>query len=111
MSTARPPRPRRTWRREFACTVLLRMKTPYAPTTYSPSMTPADSYVIIQNARGHRVKTDAKDAVHLARLLRLGEVVAVAIPSVDQEAARTWFVPGKTAAVTSCAPGTDCRNC
>lgn len=37
---------------------------------------------------GDRVKTDAKDAVHLARLLRLDEVTAVAIPTVDQEAAR-----------------------
>ena len=37
---------------------------------------------------GDRVKTDAKDAVHLARLLRLDEITAVAIPSVDQEAAR-----------------------
>ncbi len=35
-----------------------------------------------------RVKTDARDAVHLARLLRLGEITPVAIPSVDQEAAR-----------------------
>jgi transposase len=37
---------------------------------------------------GDRVKTDAKDAVHLARLLRLGEVTAVAVPSIEQEAAR-----------------------
>ena len=37
---------------------------------------------------GDRVKTDAKDAVHLARLLRLDEVTAVGVPSVDQEAAR-----------------------
>ncbi len=35
-----------------------------------------------------RVKTDAKDAVHLARLLRLDEITPVAIPTVDQEAAR-----------------------
>ena len=37
---------------------------------------------------GDRVKTDAKDAMHLARMLRLGEVTAVAVPSVEQEAAR-----------------------
>ncbi|GJF03829.1 MAG TPA: IS110 family transposase [Mycobacteriales bacterium] len=37
---------------------------------------------------GDRVKTDAKDAVHLARLLRLGEITPVTVPSVDQEAAR-----------------------
>lgn len=37
---------------------------------------------------GDRVKTDAKDAVHLARLLRLDEVSPVAVPTVGQEAAR-----------------------
>lgn len=37
---------------------------------------------------GDRVKTDARDAVHLARLLRLDEITAVTVPSVDQEAAR-----------------------
>jgi transposase len=42
----------------------------------------------LQRPAADRVKTDAKDAVHLARLLRLDEVVAVAIPTVDQEAAR-----------------------
>ncbi|NUR93956.1 MAG: IS110 family transposase, partial [Kribbellaceae bacterium] len=34
------------------------------------------------------VKTDAKDAVHLARLLRLDEITPVAIPTPGQEAAR-----------------------
>ena len=42
----------------------------------------------LQRPSGDRVKTDAKDAVHLARLLRLGELSAVTVPSVDQEAAR-----------------------
>jgi transposase len=42
----------------------------------------------LQRPSGDRVKTDAKDAIHLARLLRLGEVTAVAVPSVAQEAAR-----------------------
>ena len=42
----------------------------------------------LRRPSGDRVKTDAKDAVHLARLLRLGEVSAVVVPSVDQEAAR-----------------------
>ena len=42
----------------------------------------------LQRPSGDRVKTDAKDAVHLARLLRLDEVTAVAVPSLDQEAAR-----------------------
>jgi transposase len=42
----------------------------------------------LQRPSGDRVKTDAKDAVHLARLLRLDEITAVATPSADQEAAR-----------------------
>jgi transposase len=42
----------------------------------------------LQKPAGDRVKTDARDAVHLARLLRLDEITAVAIPSADQEAAR-----------------------
>lgn len=37
---------------------------------------------------GDRVKTDARDARHLARLLHLGEIVEVTIPGVEQEAAR-----------------------
>jgi transposase len=42
----------------------------------------------LQRPSGDRVKTDARDALHLARLLRLDEVSAVVIPSVEQEAAR-----------------------
>jgi transposase len=37
---------------------------------------------------GERVKTDAKDALHLARLLAVGEVTAVAVPDEETEAAR-----------------------
>jgi len=42
----------------------------------------------LQRPAGDRVKTDAKDALHLARLLHLGEITAVTVPSVEQEAAR-----------------------
>jgi transposase len=42
----------------------------------------------LQRPSGDRVKTDAKDAVHLARLLRLDEFTAVSIPTVGQENAR-----------------------
>jgi len=42
----------------------------------------------LQRPAGDRVKTDAKDAVHLARLLRLDEITVVAIPTIEQEAAR-----------------------
>jgi transposase len=37
---------------------------------------------------GDRIKTDARDAAHLARLLHLGQITAVTIPSASQEAAR-----------------------
>jgi transposase len=42
----------------------------------------------LQRPSGDRVKTDARDALHLARLLRLDEISAVVVPSRDQEAAR-----------------------
>jgi transposase len=42
----------------------------------------------LQKPAGDRVKTDAKDAVHLARLLRLDEITTVSVPTIDQEAAR-----------------------
>jgi transposase len=42
----------------------------------------------LQKPPGDRVKTDARDALHLCRLLRLDEVTSVSIPSVSQEAAR-----------------------
>jgi len=42
----------------------------------------------LQRPSGDRVKTDARDAMHLARLLRLDEVTAVAVPSIAQETAR-----------------------
>ena len=42
----------------------------------------------LQRPSGDRVKTDARDAVHLARLLRLDEVAAVTVPTPATEAAR-----------------------
>src|SRR5680860_1481741 len=42
----------------------------------------------LQKPPGDRVKTDAKDAIHLARLLRLDEITPVSVPTADQEAAR-----------------------
>jgi transposase len=42
----------------------------------------------LQRPCGDRVKTDVRDARHLARLVGLGEIVAVAVPGVEQEAAR-----------------------
>ncbi|WP_304451417.1 IS110 family transposase [Nocardiopsis sp. YSL2] len=42
----------------------------------------------LQRPSGDRIKTDARDALHLARLLRLGEVTPVRVPTPAQEAAR-----------------------
>jgi transposase len=42
----------------------------------------------LQRPSGDRVKTDERDALHLARLLRLGEIVAVRVPSIEQETCR-----------------------
>ena len=42
----------------------------------------------LQRPAGDRVKTDAGDALLLARLLKLGEIVEVTLPTVEQEAAR-----------------------
>jgi transposase len=42
----------------------------------------------LQRPAGDRVKTDARDALHLSRLLRLDEVTSVSIPTVSQEAVR-----------------------
>jgi len=42
----------------------------------------------LQRPSGDRVKTDARDAAHLARLLHLDQIVAVTVPTADTEAAR-----------------------
>jgi transposase len=42
----------------------------------------------LQRPAGERVKTDARDALHLARLLHLDEFTAVRVPTVAEEAAR-----------------------
>jgi transposase len=42
----------------------------------------------IARASGERVKTDRRDALRLARLLRLGELTAVRVPSTCEESAR-----------------------
>ena len=42
----------------------------------------------LQRPRGDRVKNDKRDAFQLARLVRLGDIVEVRVPTVEQEAAR-----------------------
>ena len=44
----------------------------------------------LQRPAGDRVKTDARDAAHLARLLRLGEITAVTVPEREIEAVRDF---------------------
>jgi transposase len=51
----------------------------------------------LRRPSGDRVKTDARDALLLARLLRLCEIVSVTIPSVDQEGARDLVRAGEDA--------------
>jgi len=42
----------------------------------------------LQRPSGDRVKTDARDAAHLAKLLRLGEITPVTVPDAEVEAVR-----------------------
>lgn len=42
----------------------------------------------LQRPVGDRVKTDARDAEHLAKLLRLGQIVQVVVPSMEAETVR-----------------------
>jgi transposase len=51
---------------------------------------------LIRPARD-RVKTDARDAAHLTRLLRLSEVTAVTVPEADVEAVRDIARAGEDA--------------
>jgi transposase len=42
----------------------------------------------LQRLAGDRVKTDEKDSLHMARLLRLGQITSVRVPDEAEEAAR-----------------------
>ena len=54
----------------------------------------------LQKPSGDRVKTDAKDAVHLARLLRLDESPRSRSPASTRRPPGIWCGPGRTVAVT-----------
>jgi transposase len=43
---------------------------------------------LMPNKAGHRVQTDRRDAVHLARLMRSGDLPPVSVPTVEDEAMR-----------------------
>ncbi len=53
----------------------------------------------IRRAPGDRVKTDSRDPLLLGRLLRMDDLTAVTVPSVEQEAARDLVRAGRTAEV------------
>jgi hypothetical protein len=61
---------------------------------------------------GDRVMTDARDAAHLARLLRLGEITAVRAPNREIEAVRDLVVRAREDAranlITASAVETSC---
>ena len=44
-----------------------------------------------------RIKTDAREAAHLTRLLRLGEITAVTVPEAEVEAVRSRACSGRCA--------------
>ena len=55
----------------------------------------------LQRPSGDRVKTDARDAVHLARLLRLDEITAGGgADAWSRKRPGIWSGPGRTPAVT-----------
>ena len=61
---------------------------------------------------GDRVKTDARDAVHLARLLRLGEIAAVRVPSRRAGGGPgSGPGPGRRPGGSDALPGTGSRSC
>jgi hypothetical protein len=47
---------------------------------------------------GDRVKTDARDAAHLARLLHLGQITAVTVPLLVRKQPVMWCGPARIAA-------------
>ena len=59
----------------------------------------------LQRPPGDRVKTDARDALHLARLLRMDQIVPVRVPSVEQEAARDLVRAVRSTMSRSCSSG------
>jgi hypothetical protein len=47
----------------------------------------------LQRPTGDRVKTDARDETHLAKLRRRDDVVSVRVPTLELEDVRTWCGP------------------
>jgi transposase len=60
---------------------------------------------LIPKAPGDKVKTDRRDCRRLARLYRAGELVAIRIPTIQEEAVRDCAGPGPTWSPTGPGPG------
>jgi transposase len=50
----------------------------------------------LERPPGDRVKTDRRDAERLARLLRIGELAVVRVPTLAEEARGICCAPGRT---------------
>ena len=72
---------------------------------------PGRGTVEVATPAGDRIKTDARDAAHLARLLRLGEITAVTVPAPEIEAVRDLVRARDDAHADLMQYSIDCRNC
>jgi transposase len=59
---------------------------------------------LVPRRAGDRVKTDSRDALALARLLRNGDLTPVWVPDSEHEACATWSGHAMTPRSTSSAP-------
>lgn len=66
---------------------------------------------LIPGSRGRRVKTDRRDALALARLLRSGDLTPVWVPDAAHEALRDWCVRVRRRWQIGCALPIVCANC
>src|SRR3954451_8220149 len=66
---------------------------------------------LIPRGPSDRVKTDRRDAERLVRLLAAGELHAVAVPTVEEEALRDLVRAREDFVAISCAPATAWPSC
>jgi transposase len=65
----------------------------------------------LERPPGDRVKTDRRDAERLVRLLPIGELPAVRVPTQAEEAARDLVRAREDARADLMRAGTGCRSC
>lgn len=65
---------------------------------------------LIPKAAGDRVKTDKRDARRLARLHRMGELVAIRVPTEAEEGVRDLLGPVRTWSSTGAGPASASRR-